>query len=82
MRKGLPPAAVREALKPSAGARDDDVEVSRAPEADELIRQVRRRYPKQGDDQAERRRALGWLARRGVASADVRRILEAAAAPE
>jgi len=82
MRKGLPPAAVRAALQPSAGATDDDVEVSRAPEADELIRQVRRRYPRQGDDQAERRRALGWLARRGVASADVRRILEAAATPE
>ena len=82
MRKGLPPAAVRAAVRPGEGARDDEAEASRAPEAEELIRQVKRRYPKLRDDQSERRRALGWLARRGVGSADVRRILEAAASTE
>lgn len=78
MRQGLPPAAVREALRPDEGEREQ-AEAS-APEADEMIRQVRRRYPGQGGNQAERRRALGWLARRGVRADDARHILEAAAA--
>jgi SOS response regulatory protein OraA/RecX len=76
MRQGLPPAAVREALRPGEGTR---AERGPAPEADELIRQVRRRYPQQGSDGAARRRALGWLARRGVGSEDARRILTEAA---
>jgi SOS response regulatory protein OraA/RecX len=76
MRQGLPPAAVREAVRPTEGAR---AERAAAPEADELIRQVRRRYPAQGTDSGDRRRALGWLARRGVGPDDSRRILEEAA---
>jgi hypothetical protein len=79
MRQGLPPAAVREALRPGEGAR---AEREAAPEADELIRQVRRRYPAQGTDPGDRRRALGWLARRGVGPDDSRRILEEAAGAE
>jgi SOS response regulatory protein OraA/RecX len=79
MRQGLPPAAVREALRPGEGAR---AERAAAPEADELIRQVRRRYPAQGTDPGDRRRALGWLARRGVGPDDSRRILEEAAGAE
>jgi len=84
VRQGLPPAAVRAAVRPEDGVRDEGAGVrgdaeAAAPEVDELIRQVRRRYPRQGADQAERRRALGWLARRGVRSDDARGILEAAA---
>ena len=71
-------ASTREALRPDEGEREQ-AEAS-APEADEMIRQVRRRYPGQGGNQAERRRALGWLARRGVRADDARHILEAAAA--
>lgn len=78
VRLGLPPAAVREAVQPSEGARTERDDA--APEADELIRQVRRRYPAQATDHGDRRRALGWLARRGVGPDDARRILEAAAA--
>lgn len=78
VRQGLPPASVREAVRPSEGARDDRDDAT--PEADELIRQVRRRYPAQATDHGDRRRALGWLARRGVGADDARRILEAAAA--
>jgi len=78
VRQGLPPAAVREAVRPSEGTRTERDDA--APEADELIRQVRRRYPAQATDQGDRRRALGWLARRGVGPDDARRILEAAAA--
>lgn len=78
VRQGLPPAAVREAVRPSEGARTERDDA--APEADELIRQVRRRYPAQATDHGDRRRALGWLARRGVGPDDARRILEAAAA--
>ena len=81
MRQGFPPPAVREAVRPDDGTRDEAVDAA-APEADELIRQVRRRYPRQGDDQAERRRALGWLARRGLRSDDARQVLEAAATPD
>jgi hypothetical protein len=43
---------------------------------------VRRRYPAQGTDHGDRRRALGWLARRGVGPDDARKILEAAAVEE
>lgn len=77
VRQGLPPAAVREALRPHEGTRPERGDA--APEAEELIRQVRRRYPAQGGDPGDRRRALGWLARRGVGPDDARRILEAAA---
>lgn len=78
-RLGLPPAAVREALRPDEGEQADE---QAAPEAEEMIRQVMRRYPGQGTNPAERRRALGWLARRGVRSDDARRILEQAAGGE
>jgi SOS response regulatory protein OraA/RecX len=77
VRQGFPPAAVREAVRPHDGTRPS--RDAAAPEADELIRQVRRRYPGQASDSAARRRALGWLARRGVRADDARRILEAAA---
>ncbi|MFM8828065.1 MAG: regulatory protein RecX [Actinomycetota bacterium] len=77
VRKGLAPQAVREAIRPDEGTRPARGEA--APEAEELIRQVRRRYPAQGSDSADRRRALGWLARRGLGPEDARRILEAAA---
>ncbi len=80
VRLGLPPQAVREAVRPDEGTRPSRGEV--APEADELIRQVRRRYPAQGTDPKDRRRALGWLARRGLGPEDARRILEAAAQPD
>jgi SOS response regulatory protein OraA/RecX len=80
MRQGIPPAAVREALRPDEGAHDARADA--APEAGEMVRQVRRRYPAQADDAGDRRRALGWLARRGVGADDARRILEAAAAPD
>lgn len=80
VRQGLPPAAVRDAVRPAEGARAERDDA--APEADELIRQVRRRYPSQATDQGDRRRALGWLARRGVGPDDARRILEAAAADD
>lgn len=83
LRQGFPPAAVREAVRPDEGTREDHGSGDdAAPELDELIRQVRRRYPRQGADQAERRRALGWLARRGLRSDDARTVLEAAAAPD
>ncbi len=84
MRHGFPPTAVRDVLRPDEGARDvgdrgharvDPAQV----DTDALIRQVRRRYPAQATDGAERSRALGWLARRGARSDDARRILEAAA---
>jgi hypothetical protein len=81
LRQGFSPPAVREAVRPDEGTRDDPADAA-APEADELIRQVRRRYPGQGGDQGERRRALGWLARRGLRADDARHILEAAAAPD
>lgn len=77
IRQGMDPTSVRAALRPEDGAR---AERAAAPEAEELIRQVRRRYPAQGTDSGDRRRALGWLARRGVGFDDARRILEAAAA--
>jgi len=76
VRQGFPPAAVREAIRPHEGTRA--ARDTAAPEADELIRQVRRRYPEQAGDSGTRRRALGWLARRGVGPDDARRILEAA----
>ena len=62
-------------------ARITDLESARTlrKSAEELIRKVRRRYPSQGSDSGARRRALGWLARRGVRSDDARRILEEAA---
>ncbi len=86
MRHGFPPTAVRDVLRPDEGARDvGDLARARVDPAqvdtDAFIRQVRRRYPAQATDGAERRRALGWLARRGVRSDDARRILEAAATP-
>jgi regulatory protein len=81
MRQGFSPPAVREAVRPDDGARDEPADAA-APDAEELVRQVRRRYPGQGGDQAERRRALGWLARRGLRAEDARHILEAAAAPD
>lgn len=77
VRKGLPPQAVREAVRPDEGTRPSRGDAM--PEADELIRQIRRRYPAQGTVAADRRRAMGWLARRGVGPDDARRILEAAA---
>lgn len=77
VRKGLPPQAVREAVRPEEGTRPPRGDAM--PEADELIRQVRRRYPAQGTIAADRRRAMGWLARRGVGPDDARRILGAAA---
>jgi len=77
VRKGLAPQAVREAIRPDEGTRAARGEA--APEAEELIRQVRRRYPAQATNAGDRRRALGWLARRGLHSDDARRILEAAA---
>lgn len=77
VRKGLSPQAVRDAVRPDEGARPERGEA--APDAEELIRQVRRRYPAQATDPGHRRRALGWLARRGLHSEDARRILEAAA---
>lgn len=77
VRQGLPPSAVRDAVRPAEGTRAERDDA--APEADELIRQVRRRYPAQATDHGDRRRALGWLARRGVGPDDARRILEAAA---
>jgi SOS response regulatory protein OraA/RecX len=80
VRLGLPPASVREAVRPGEGSRTERDDA--APEAEELIRQVRRRYPAQGTDHGDRRRALGWLARRGVGPDDARKILEAAAAEE
>lgn len=78
-RRGLPPAAVREALRP-----DEDEQEHRtvAPEAEELIRQVRRRYPTQGIEAAAGRRALSWLVRRGVGPGEARHILAAAAEDE
>ncbi len=75
VRRGLPPAAVRNALRPDEGAGD---ETAAAPDAAVLVRQVQRRYPGQATDPAERRRALGWLARRGVGPDDARRILTGA----
>lgn len=80
VRQGLPPAAVREAIRPHDGTRPERGQA--APEAEEMIRQVRRRYPRQATDAADRRRALGWLARRGVGADDARRILEAAGADD
>lgn len=77
VRRGLPPQVVREAVRPDEGTRPSRGDA--APEAEELIRQVRRRYPAQATDSGDRRRALGWLARRGLGSEDARRILEAAA---
>lgn len=78
-RLGLPPAAVRQALRPDDGDQDEE---QAAPQAEELIRQVKRRYPGQVTDPGERRRALGWLARRGVGSDDARLILQEAAGGE
>lgn len=75
VRQGIPPDMVRQAIRPEDGAREE--RDAAAPEADELIRQVRRRYPGQATDQAERRRALAWLIRRGVGYGDALQILDA-----
>lgn len=80
VRQGFPPAAVRDAIRPHEGTRPSRDPA--APEAEEMIRQVRRRYPDQAKDSGARRRALGWLARRGVGADDARRILEAAGAED
>ncbi len=76
VRLGLSPAAVREAVRSDDGTRAEGDDA--APAAEDLIRQVRRRYPGQVSDPGDRRRALGWLARRGVGPDDARRILDAA----
>ena len=77
IRRGLAPAAVREAIRPDEG--EAPAHADSALEADALIRQVSRRYPAQGNDPGDRRRALGWLARRGVRPDDAREILRRAA---
>jgi SOS response regulatory protein OraA/RecX len=48
----------------------------RPPDLDELRRLLRRRYPAHAADPAERRRALSFLARRGVRGDDARRLLD------
>ncbi|MGB1376909.1 MAG: hypothetical protein ACPG7S_03680 [Miltoncostaeaceae bacterium] len=68
---------MREAIRPDEG--EAPAHAESAPEADALIRQVSRRYPAQGNDPGDRRRALGWLARRGVGPDDAREILRRAA---